>query len=187
MTVATFERTHAAARRNSALAMLRRGLDTAYAIAGYAAAACLAGILVVTLVQIVTRYLDFPIRGLSDYAGYLMAASAFLAFPMAFNRGAHVRVEMALAALGRYRRAGEIVAFGASAAIASWFAYYACRMVYYSWAYGDISTGMDATPLWIPQTTMALGAVLFAVAIIDQLMQLVFRGRHSMAQSSGLE
>jgi hypothetical protein len=29
---------------------------------------------------------------------------------------------------------------------------------------------MDATPLWIPQTAMALGAVLFAVAVVDALL-----------------
>ena len=60
-------------------------------------------------------------------------------------------------------------------------------MVYVSYQYGDLSTGLDATPLWIPQMTMAVGAVLFAVAIFDQFCQLAFRGSHSITQSSGIE
>ncbi|WP_373502323.1 hypothetical protein [Aestuariivirga sp.] len=52
---------------------------------------------------------------------------------------------------------------------------------------GDLSTGLDATPLWIPQTSMAIGAVVFAVAILDQFLQLLLTGAHSVKQSSGIE
>jgi TRAP-type C4-dicarboxylate transport system permease small subunit len=127
------------------------------------------------------------VRGLSDYAGYFMAASAFLAFPLALNRGAHVRVEIALGFLGSHRRRGELVAFGVSGLVAGWFAFYSCKMVYWSWKFGDLSTGLDATPLWIPQITMAFGAVLFAVAIADQFLQLLVTGAHSIQQTSGIE
>lgn len=166
---------------------IRRGLDALYLGAGYAAAASMVMILIVTMAQIFTRYLGINIRGLSDYAGYFMAASAFLAFPLALNRGAHVRIELVLGMTGRFRHAAELVAFGISTLIAAWFAYYSCRMVYWSWKFGDLSTGLDATPLWIPQMTMAFGAVLFAVAILDQFLCLAFTGSHRIAPSTGIE
>lgn len=187
MAFATLETNAQTEGRDSLMRGLRRVIDALYLWSGYLAAACMMAILVVTMVQIVTRYAGFNIRGLSDYAGYFMAASAFLAFPLALNRGAHVRIELVLGVMGRFRHAGELAAFGLSTLIAAWFAYYSCKMVYVSYQYGDLSTGLDATPLWIPQMTMAAGAVLFAVAILDQFCQLVFTGAHSITQSSGIE
>lgn len=166
------------------MTVVRRFLDTLYAIAGYLAAACLAAILVLTLAQIVTRYLEINIRGLSDYAGYMMASASFLAFAYALNHGAHVRIEMVLQGLGRYRRAGETLSLGIATAIGCWFAYFACDMVYWSYKFGDISTGLDATPLWIPQSTMAVGAVMLAVALADNFLQLLFTGRDNIAVAS---
>ena len=164
---------------------LRRSLDAIYNGSGYLAAACLAGILVLTMIQIVTRYLGIQVRGLTDYAGYLMAAASFLAFASALNHGAHVRIEMVLSVMGRYRRLGETVALGIASLAACWFAYYSCNMVYWSYKFGDVSTGLDATPLWIPQCSMAIGTVLFAVAIVDNFLCMLFSGRDNIAPSSG--
>jgi TRAP-type C4-dicarboxylate transport system permease small subunit len=36
--------------------------------------------------------------------------------------------------------------------------------------FNDISTGNDATPLWIPQIAMAVGTVLLAIAFVDELV-----------------
>ena len=36
--------------------------------------------------------------------------------------------------------------------------------------FNDISQGVDATPLWIPQIGMAVGAVVLAVAFLDDLL-----------------
>lgn len=187
MAFVTLDKPAGKSLRGSMLRGLRFALDRLYLWSGYLAAASMVAILVITTVQIATRYAGINIRGLSDYAGYFMAASAFLAFPLALNRGAHVRIELLLGVMGRLRHVGELVAFAASALVASWFAFYSCKMVYVSWQYGDLSTGLDATPLWIPQCAMAFGMVLFAVAILDQFLQLVFTGEHSIVQSSGIE
>jgi hypothetical protein len=39
-----------------------------------------------------------------------------------------------------------------------------------SYTFHDISTSNDATPLWIPQISMALGTVVLAIAFIDELI-----------------
>jgi TRAP-type C4-dicarboxylate transport system permease small subunit len=44
------------------------------------------------------------------------------------------------------------------------------RLAWQSYTLHDISTGSDATPLWIPQLAMAAGAVVFAIAFIDLLV-----------------
>ncbi|MNW18597.1 hypothetical protein D3C71_2182250 [compost metagenome] len=43
-------------------------------------------------------------------------------------------------------------------------------MVWQSWEIEDISVGIDATPLWIPQLLMALGTLVFFIAFCDELV-----------------
>ena len=52
--------------------------------------------------------------------------------------------------------------------LAALFAYYACRLVWQSHEFNDMSTSNDATPLWIPQLSMAVGAVILLIAFIDE-------------------
>ena len=183
MAYAALDRAPTRRKTYQPFAAMRRVLDILYLWSAYLAAASMVMVLLITLAQIVTRYAHIAVTGLSDYAGYFMAASAFLAFAHALNRGAHVRIELVLSIAGRYRYAAEVLSFSLGALISGWFAYYACRMVWWSYKFGDISTGLDATPLWIPQLTMAFGSVLFAVAICDQLLRLVFTGKHTVPVS----
>jgi TRAP-type C4-dicarboxylate transport system permease small subunit len=184
MTMAALNPPLDTARRGSAPRALRRGLDLAYLCAGYLAAAAIAAILFLTLAQILGRLTGHNFRGLTDYAGYLMAASAFLAFAHTLNSGGHIRIELFLSLSGRFRSIAEKTAFGLSALIAGWLAYYSCRLVYWSYKLGDLSTGLDATPLWIPQLAMAAGSVLLALAIADQFVKLVVSGAHSVPAST---
>jgi TRAP-type C4-dicarboxylate transport system permease small subunit len=166
------------------LSFVRRGLDLLYTTSAYLAAASMATIFGLTIAQMVCRVLALNVRGLSDYAGYFMAASAFLAFAHTLNHGSHIRIEIFASFLGRYRVYAEAWALACSAAIAGWFTWYAWSMVYWSFKLGDISTGMDATPLWIPQMAMATGSALFTLALIDNLVQLIWCGKHIIQTSS---
>ena len=62
------------------------------------------------------------------------------------------------------------------------FAFYACRLAWQSHQFHDISTGTDATPLWIPQLAMAAGTVILAIAFLDEFI-LEVRGRRVVATS----
>lgn len=165
---------------NPALARIWSGLDRLYLACGYLAALAMLGIFLITMAQIVCRPLGIGLRGSTDYAGYLMAASAFLAFAHALNRGAHVRIELFLSMLGRQRRWGERICFALSTAIATWFAYHCCRQTYLSYVLNDVSQGLDATPIWIPQLAMALGASLLALAVADHALRLLLTGDHQI-------
>jgi H+/Cl- antiporter ClcA len=71
----------------------------------------------------------------------------------------------------------------AGALLASLLAFYSVRLAWQSHLFHDISTGNDATPLWIPQLAMALGAVVFAVAMVDEWV-LELRGHRVQAIGS---
>jgi TRAP-type C4-dicarboxylate transport system permease small subunit len=155
-------------------------LDCVYKWCGYAAGACVVLIFLLTLLQVVGRFLGYNPAGLSDYVGYLTAATIFLALPHGFNRGSHVRVSLLVSMLGAARRWVELGVFAFCGAVAAWFAYFSWSMVIWSYWLGDMSSGLDATRLWIPQLSMALGAALLAVAVIDHGLRLALLGDHGI-------
>lgn len=159
---------------------IRRILDALYTACGILAALCLIALLGIIVLQMLARWSGVTFPGATSYAGYCMAASSFLAFASALNRGAHIRVGLLLNAVGRHRRWLELWCF-AIAATAAWFlARYMMNLVMWSWKLGDVSQGQDATPLWIPQSVVAFGAVVFAIALTDHLLRIVFAGDHGI-------
>ena len=98
--------------------------------------------------------------------------------------GSHIRIETISKLLGPMRFYLDLFAFGVGTLIALWFARYACSMVYTTLTLNDVSTDMDATPLWIPQATMAIGVVLFTVAMIDNFLTLALTGEYRMQRSN---
>ena len=136
------------------------------------------------LLSIVSRQFHFHVPGVDAYAGYLMAASGFLALAHTLKRGEHIRVTLLLNALhGPSRKALEVWALVIALLLAALFAFYSCRLVWQSYTFNDISTSNDATPLWIPQLSMAWGTLVLAIAFLDELV-LELRG-HRRAPASG--
>jgi TRAP-type C4-dicarboxylate transport system permease small subunit len=156
---------------------MRKTLDFLYDSAAALAALFMIGLLVAVLLSIVGRQLHFNIPGLDAYAGYLMAGAGFLALAHTLKRGEHIRVTLLLGSLhGAPRRWLERWATGAAALLAALFALYSLRLAWQSHAYNDISTGNDATPLWLPQLSMAVGSLIFAIAAVDEFL-IEWRGR----------
>jgi len=160
---------------------MRRKLDALYDAAGILAAFFLAGTLVMVLAGIAGRLLNFHIPGTDSYAGYAMAASGFLALAHTLKRGEHIRVTLVLEHLGpKARSVLERAALVVAMLLAALFAYYSARLAFQSWQFNDISTGNDATPLWIPQLTMAAGTLVLLIAFVDELV-LEWTGRRTHA------
>lgn len=162
---------------------LRRGLDALYDGAAWLAALSMLGLLAMVLLSILGRQLHFHLPGTDAYAGYMMAAAGFLSLAHTFKRGEHIRVTLLLSSLrGATRRAFELWSLAAASVLAGLAAYYSCRLSWQSYAFHDISTGNDATPLWIPQLAMATGSVILAIALVDEFV-LELRGRRAQVQS----
>ena len=150
---------------------MRHLLDRIYGAAAGAAARFMIGTLVMILLSVTGRLLDFHVRGTDAYAGYCMAAAAFLALAHTLKRGEHISVTLILDHAGvRGRQALEIWSHAAGLLCAVLLAWFATRLAWQSFQFNDVSQGTDATPLWIPQTGMALGSVVFAIAIADELV-----------------
>jgi len=155
---------------------LRVSLDRLYLAAGVLAAMFMVGTLAMVVTGIAGRLLNFNLPGTDAYAGYCMAAAGFLALAHTLKRGEHIRVTLILEHVGpSAQRALELWALGVATILAALFAYYSVRLSWQSWDFHDISTGNDATPLWIPQLTMALGTVVLCIAFIDEFV-LEWRG-----------
>lgn len=150
---------------------MRKLLDRLYNAAGYLAALFLIGTLTMVLIGIAGRFLHFNLPGTDAYAGYCMAAAGFLALAHTLKHGDHIRVTLLIEHVGeRAQRRLELWALGISALLAAAFAWYSVRLSFQSWDFHDISTGNDATPLWLPQLTMAAGTVILLVALVDELV-----------------
>lgn len=154
----------------------RKALDSLYLMGGIVSAMFLLTMLGIIVAQMVARWSGQAFPGSTNYAGYCMAASSFLALAYALNSGSHIRVNLMLSALGRYRRWGEIWCFAVAAFLATYFARYAIKTTQGSIKWNDISQGQDATPLWIPQIAMSVGTVILAIAVWDNLFRMLFEG-----------
>ena len=160
---------------------MRRALETLYDAAARAAAFFMVGVLLMVLASVIGRLVGFNLRGSDAYAGYCMAAAAFLALAHTLKRGEHIRVNLFLERFGpKVSRALEIWSHAAGSAFCLVLAVFCVRLVWQSHAFNDISQGNDATPLWVPQLAMAAGAIVLAVAMIDDFV-LHVRGRHPRA------
>lgn len=154
---------------------MRKLMDTLFTLAAYLAGLFMIATLLAVLSSIFGRIipaLDLP--GADAYAGYCMAAAGFLALAPTLRRGEHIRVTLIFNQLpDRAQHILDIfchlVALGLSSALA-WFS---IRLVLQSREFFDISTGLDATPLWIPQIGMAVGTSLFALAFLNDLVLLL--------------
>jgi TRAP-type C4-dicarboxylate transport system permease small subunit len=156
---------------------VRRALDAIYNSAAALAALCMVGLLVMVLVSILGRQLHFHLPGTDAYAGYLMAAAGFLSLAHTLKRGEHIRVTLLIGALkGRSQRALELWSLAAASALSALMAWYSLRLAWQSHTFNDVSTGNDATPLWIPQISMAVGTLVLTLAFIDELV-LEWRGQ----------
>ncbi|MFB1018339.1 MAG: TRAP transporter small permease [Burkholderiaceae bacterium] len=129
------------------------------------------GALAAITLNIVTRLVNgWTISGLDGYAGYAIAATLFLALPSAFLGGDHVRVTILTnKAKGKARDRLDYLALCAGVALSTYVAWFSCRLVWQSHVFHDVAPTGDATPMWIPQLSMALGCVGLAVAVCHAL------------------
>ena len=156
---------------------LGRALDRLYDASAALGALAMVLLLAMVMLSIVSRQIGFNVPGVDAYAGYMMAAAGFLAMAHTLKKGEHIRVTLLVSSLqGAARRGIEVWALFAASLLALLSAFYSCKLAWQSHAFHDISTSNDATPLWLPQLSMAIGAVVLAIAFVDELV-LELRGR----------
>ena len=151
---------------------MRKALDTLYDTAAWIAATFMVALLVMVMLSIAGRELGFHVRGTDAYAGYMMAGAGFFALAHTLKRGEHIRVTLLLQALHpEARRCVEIFSLVVAVLLTGLLAFFSAKLCWQSWQFHDISTSSDATPLWIPQLSMALGTLILLIAFGDELIR----------------
>lgn len=131
--------------------------------------------------------INYVARSADEFAGYAMLASAFLALASTFGRGEHIRVTLFVQRLhGTPRRLAEIWCLALGSLLTGYLAWFTVRLCWQSWEINDLSTGLIAIPLWIPQVGMAVGAAVLFIAVVEQLV-VVATGGPLMEEPSGDE
>ncbi|WP_374447391.1 TRAP transporter small permease [Stella sp.] len=169
---------------------MRRFLDGLYWAGGALGCVFMVGIASTIMAQIVGRLVGFQVPSADDISGYFMGASTFFALAYALRRGGHIRVELMLQQLGPgTRRAFELWCLAAATAMSGYAAWWCCFLTWESYTLGDVSPGIVAIPLWLPQLSMSAGLILLTVAFLDDLLTVLSGGRASFetADSTLLE
>ena len=155
---------------------MRRLLDGLYLWAGYAAAACLVMIFVLMMIMSVGRQFGLNIPSGDDFAAWAMAAMAFLGMAHTFKRGEMIRVGLLLEKLkGGPKHFFEVLALTVALAYLVFFTWHAYEYVRFSRMSNDMSSGVVAVPLWIPQLAFLAGLTILTIAVLDELIH-VLRG-----------
>ena len=157
------------------LQKIHKSLNNIYNFSGYIAAFFLILIAVFILTGIASRMFGFYIRGLAEYSGYCMAASSFFALSYTFINGGHIRITLFLEkATGLKKKFLEIWSLIVATIFAGYMSYYFLKMLKISYEFEERSEGADEILIWIPQSSVAIGATLFFLCVLHQLILKIF-------------
>lgn len=178
---------------------MRRYLDILYKTSSWLGAGCIAMISLLVVCQVLLNLIDrlstlltgsaigLTIPSYSDFTGFLLAAASFLSLAYTLREGAHIRVVLLVSRLPKkIQHLMEIWCIGFGLAVSLYFTRYTAMLTYESYSYNDLSSGMIAVPIWIPQTAMLAGLVVLSVALIDELVA-VCRGNRPCYAGKGEE
>ena len=146
--------------------------------------ACLVAMVLVILVEVVTRsFFHFSFEVVDEVGGYLTVAVSFLALAPAQARKAFHNVALVQNRLSAAARKGWLAFFHFLALAFSLTVTVAMvRYVYRSWQQGDAASTVMRTPLWIPQSVMVVGMTVLCLVLAAELVA-AFRLARSTAVS----
>lgn len=145
--------------------------------------ACLVAMLVIILVEVVTRSLfRFSFEVIDEVGGYLTVAVSFLALAPALARRAFHNVALVQSRLTARARDGwqtlfHLLALAFSLTVTAAMV----RFVYRSWQQGDTASTVLRTPLWIPQAVMVVGMTVLCLVLAAELVAALRRFRSNEA------
>ena len=150
-------------------------LKNIYRFSGYIAALFLILVATFILIGIASRIFGFYIRGLAEYSGYCMAASSFFALAYTFVEGGHIRITLFLEKIsGIKKKLLEIWCLIIASFYSGYVAFYFIKMLKISYEFQERSEGADEILIWIPQTSVAIGSLIFFVCVFHQFILALF-------------
>ena len=156
------------------LESLDKNLNKLYKLSGYIAAIFLIFVAVFILIGISSRIFGFYIRGLAEYSGYCMAAASFFALAYTFVEGGHIRITLFLEKLsGLKKKIIEIWCLSIGSFFSGYLAFYFIKMLIISYKFQERSEGADEILIWIPQTSVAIGSIIFSISVLHHLILVI--------------
>lgn len=171
---------------------MRRALDKLYAFCGALAAFAMLLIAALILMQVALRFFGSQIKSADDIAGWALVATIVLGLAPAYRHNSHIRVTLLIDRfkLGTSTRTFlERAVTALSTVLVGWAAYVSTHFVWESYTYNELNQGLLAVPMWIPQSFMAFGFIVFFIALVDDLIVDFMGGTqsHLAAASNGDE
>jgi TRAP-type C4-dicarboxylate transport system permease small subunit len=115
-----------------------------------------------------------------EIGGYLLVAMTFLSMSVAEAHGAFHRVELIQARVGKkVRMISQIVFDFMSLGASTLVTWQLTRLTLNSWRAEDVAPTPLQTPLWLPQSTMAIGMALLCFALLRTIIAKAKRLRGS--------
>ena len=122
------------------------------------------------------REVGLLLRGADDFVAWLCAASAFLALGHTFRHGELVRIGLLIERLPpSVRRRTEIATLAAALVVVAYILCAVARFIFESWQFKELAQGLIRIPIWIPQALFVAGALVFFIAVLDELRRAVAR------------
>jgi TRAP-type C4-dicarboxylate transport system permease small subunit len=175
---------------------MRRILDTLYLGTAWLAALAVFAICAIMMAQALLRLNGTLLRGADDVTAWVCAAAAFLPLAATFKRGELVRMGIIIDRFSdETARWIELVALGICGVFGAYLAWSLSFMVYESYIFNERGQGLLPIPIWIPQAPVAFGAIVLAIAVVDEFARVAtgliptyvqqVRDRHAAGDYSG--
>ncbi|HHI82471.1 MAG TPA: TRAP transporter small permease [Rhizobiales bacterium] len=165
---------------------MRRLLDGLYRVSLLAAAVFLVAICAVVIMQVLLNLIDrisgllfgsaigLTVPSYADFTGFFLAAATFLALAGTLRDGGHIRVTLLTGILSRrVQRYFELWCVLLAMGVTMYACWYMFSLIHESYKYNDLSPGIIAVPIWIPQSAMAFGLSVLAIALVDEFFSLL--------------
>lgn len=165
---------------------MRKYLDMLYTASGVVSAGFLTLICLVVAAQVVLNLItkifgtaySYTIPSYADFAGFFLASASFLALAYTLTRGGHIRVTLLIQVFSRTPRlAAELFSLAFGGGMSGFATYYMIRLNFDSYGYGDLSFGIIAIPIWIPQLAVSVGLAILTIAFADLIWQTLRAGK----------
>ena len=166
-------------------------LDYVYRIFGYICGTLLLFLGLFITYQVIARKLGGPMApGMDQLSGYVLAFAGTWAFSYSLRTGSHVRIDVLLPLFSRihpYMRStadwlalGSVGFFGAITAWKTWEEVLESYCISNDPATGAciqaLTNTYPLTPLWIPQTVVAIGFSMLAFTAFQWMISMIIRG-----------
>jgi TRAP-type C4-dicarboxylate transport system permease small subunit len=154
--------------------MLGRAMDRLAHAAGYLGALVLLAIILLTMAEVVSRYvLNSPLILSDEFGGYALVVISCLGLAYCAQAAGHIRITFLVERFGRASGPVRIVTLALGLAFVSVCAWVCWQFVADSFARDMRSNSLLRVPLKWPQLAMPVGFTLYALVLLTQLVHAV--------------